>query len=63
MQKTELIIRNARLRDNEQRVDIEISGGRIAEIGAPADRKATNEIDAAWQPCHAVLRQSAHASM
>ena len=47
MQKTELIIRNACLRDNEQRVDIEISGGRIAEIGAPLDRKATNEIDAA----------------
>ena len=34
MQNTELIIRNARLRDNrEQFVDIKIGGGQISEIG------------------------------
>src|ERR1700680_4391204 len=47
MQKAELIIRNARLRNHrEQLVDIEIRGGRISEIGARLSRTASAEIDA-----------------
>jgi cytosine deaminase len=47
MQKAELIIRNARLRDHrEQLVDIEIRGGQISEIGARLTGTTSAEIDA-----------------
>jgi cytosine/creatinine deaminase len=47
MRNAELIIRNARLRNNrEQLVDIEIGGERISRIGARLSSVASAEIDA-----------------
>jgi cytosine/creatinine deaminase len=41
-----LVIRNARLRDGKQLVDIAIEGEKISAVGPKLPAKATNEIDA-----------------
>lgn len=43
----DLLIKNARVRDDRDLVDIAISDGRITELGPDLDRTATEQIDAA----------------